>query len=127
MKTKEDLVKLLEEGQLGQYVATRFGGTRGCVSPVADSDFMIGFPSKKEVPSKGIVLLAAHDFLQNQGFCFELYNISPQSWTGSVSLKSTSGNVPDGDQIVSIQITANYPPTPGEGRNHIRLTTMIIP
>ncbi len=70
MASSIDLIKLLENGGIGKFLAETFHGERGRVYPFQDGDVCIVFPSEAATPT------IDHIFREFSGFISKLgYNI----------------------------------------------------
>ena len=118
MATYDQLLSLLEKGEIGKLLAKKFSGERGRAYPNEDLDVLVVFPSEEQTPSAESIQRLLREHFTSLGYVFEdVPNARRDSVQAYVYLP---GRKRDG--MVSICITTNYPFD--EKRASLRLNTL---
>jgi len=122
MASEEKLIELNNQGDLGRMLAERFGGELGYVQPRQDSDLMIGFESRAKTPTAQAIREVVVEHYTRLGYEVHVPGLqSPDAFDAFVFFGAKGERVE-----VYVNISTFYPLVPGDGHNHLRLTTTLM-
>ena len=103
MASAQELAALFNDGELGKLLVARFGGELGHLNLNKDSDFLLVFKDKGEVPEEEAIVAAVRQHYGGLGYMVELRG-SVKACTLVVRYENQSELC-----LVNIAITTHYP------------------
>jgi len=123
MPSRNELIEIFQNGELGQLLAREFQGQIGQTDKMKDSDFLVVFKSEEKTPNAIMVAETVTQFYTSKG-----YEVKPDENSDSnyfAALIFHNRNVRE-TTCVSVIITTRYFTAKKDGCANLRATCEIL-